>query len=295
MNRNREKRSFKLRQDWVFKTVYGSDTRESRDALKAFLNVVLDRKDDPISEVTIKNPVILRDVDELKEVVLDIKAFTDSDEMLDIEMQTYGLDKYPYRALFNGGKMISTSLEKGNDYDKMKPSIVISVIDGVVFEDIPKEHTVFKVCEIDTGDVMADKAEWHFLELGKLSDDLDPDEMSEEQLLMAYLKYSGEEDRDDYLEKLIRRQLEVIDMSEKVIQDISEETLALWRQFSLERQERDILSLKNMMLKQGLEQGLEQGKYDKAVEVAKKLLDKGMDMETISDITGLEIREIEKI
>lgn len=80
---------FKLKSDWVFRAVYGADTDDSRAALKAFLNVVLDRKEDPIKEVYVVNPIILRDANSLKEVVLDIHAYTDAGDNLDVEMQTY--------------------------------------------------------------------------------------------------------------------------------------------------------------------------------------------------------------
>ena len=48
-------------------------------------------------------------------------------------------------------------------------------------------------------------------------------------------------------------------------------------------------------LEQGIEQGIEQGSKQKSIEIAKKMLDKNMPIEDISDITGLSIEEIENL
>lgn len=44
-----------------------------------------------------------------------------------------------------------------------------------------------------------------------------------------------------------------------------------------------------------LEKGREEGKNSKAIQIAKKMLDAGMDMETVMQITDLPKCEIEKL
>ena len=48
-------------------------------------------------------------------------------------------------------------------------------------------------------------------------------------------------------------------------------------------------------VKEGLEQGLEQGSNKKALEIAQKMLESGMNMIDISKFTGLDKTEIEKL
>ncbi|WP_117168717.1 Rpn family recombination-promoting nuclease/putative transposase [Paraliobacillus sediminis] len=48
-------------------------------------------------------------------------------------------------------------------------------------------------------------------------------------------------------------------------------------------------------LKKGLEQGLGQGQKQKAVEIAKALINKGMNRQDIADVAGLSIKEVEKL
>ena len=48
-------------------------------------------------------------------------------------------------------------------------------------------------------------------------------------------------------------------------------------------------------LEQGIEQGIEQGSTKKALEIAKSMITKGMDMDLISELTGLSKENLEKI
>ena len=118
---NNYRSRFKLTSDQVFYWVYGMDTEESKRALIALLNVVLDRKDDPIIEVGLLNPVQKGFVIGDKPTVMDIKCETSSGELIDVEMQNGRLPFYPERSLFYGGKKwVNSALEEGEDYDKMK-------------------------------------------------------------------------------------------------------------------------------------------------------------------------------
>ena len=48
-------------------------------------------------------------------------------------------------------------------------------------------------------------------------------------------------------------------------------------------------------IKQGIEQGIVRGSKEKALEMARKCLDKEMNIETIFELTGLSIEEIENL
>lgn len=69
------------------------------------------------------------------------------------------------------------------------------------------------------------------------------------------------------------------------------------------KRKRDIYSREKYLLEHGLEQGIKQGieqgilkgKRKNAIETACKLLEKGMSIGEISEITGLSIKEIEAI
>ena len=83
-----------LTSDIIFKAVYGRDTPESKAALIALLNLVLEHEDDPIVDITYKNPFSITDDYEGKTIIMDIRAQTDKGELIDIEMQIGELDVY---------------------------------------------------------------------------------------------------------------------------------------------------------------------------------------------------------
>ena len=96
-----------LYNDYVFHRIYGSDSEESRTALVGLLNIILERGNDPIKQVVIKNPIDIGDFMKSKDTVMDIKAETESHEILDIEMQVDHLEYYRNRALFYGGRLVN--------------------------------------------------------------------------------------------------------------------------------------------------------------------------------------------
>ena len=48
-------------------------------------------------------------------------------------------------------------------------------------------------------------------------------------------------------------------------------------------------------IKQGIKQGIEQGAKNEKIEIAKKLIQNGLDNELISKSTGLSIKEVKEI
>ena len=143
--KNPRRELISLTDDRTFHYAFSRDTEDSKRALIAILNVILDKKDDPIESVSILNPVIYGEHENSKDSVLDIKAITNSQELIDIEMQGNIFKTYPERSLFYGGRLVNSALEKGQNYDKLKKSIVISIVDGVLFKDVDKVHTTFKL------------------------------------------------------------------------------------------------------------------------------------------------------
>ena len=54
-------------------------------------------------------------------------------------------------------------------------------------------------------------------------------------------------------------------------------------------------SLKREWMEEGLKEGIKEGSYKRNIEIAKTMLEKGMNNELISEVTGLSIEEIKKL
>ena len=291
-----------LYNDYVFHRIYGRDTDESRAALIGLLNIILERKDDPIRNLEIKNPIDLGDWITDKDITMDIRAETDSGEILSIEMQVSHLFDYRCRTLFYAGRLVNSSLQSGQSYDKMKKSIVVSIIHTKLFPGDIGCHSVFNVRENDTGYLLTDRLELHFLELGKVNPDKSIEEMSQMEKLAFYLRYAADENYKDSVQKICSKE-DGIFMAENLYRKATkEEREAAWAEsrfyFQLEQN-----TIKARAIKQGLEEGrakgLAEGRAEGAArekrEIAEKMLREGMSKATIAKITGLSPDALESL
>ena len=301
--KNTYRSSMALTIDYVFHAVFGRDTDESRAALMEILNIILERKDDPIKSIILKNPIDTAEREDEKETIMDIRAETSSGEELDIEMQSGNLRVYPDRVLFYGGRLVNSSLQQGFKYDKMKKSIVVSIINGILFAELDSCHSIFDVRERETGFPLSDRLEFHFLELGKVDGDKPVEKLTEAERLAAYLKYANDEDKQDYVQQIIYS--EGLTMTENAYRKVTQDEIEYERMESRLKYQlqynTDMSLARQEGLELGLERGLEQGRTEgeavgrkeMRLELARAMKDKGLETEAIAEITGLTAEEIE--
>ncbi|MDD7602576.1 MAG: Rpn family recombination-promoting nuclease/putative transposase [Firmicutes bacterium] len=255
--KNTHRREMPLTSDYVFRTAFGRDRDDSRAALIAILNIILDRKDDPIQSIEIKNPIDTAEKPGEKETVMDIRAETNQGEQLDIEMQTGLLIVYPNRVIFYGGRLVNSSLQKGEEYDKMKKSIVVSIINGTLFPSIPSCHNVFEVRECSTGLLLSDRLSFHFLELGKVGKDKPISEMTRIEKLAFYLKYASDEKMKDYVQEILAE--EDFAMAENAYRTLTQDEIEFQRMESRIRDEHHRSTELAYARKEGMKEGISMG------------------------------------
>ena len=295
--KNTYRSSMALTIDYVFHAVFGRDTDESRAALMEILNIILERKDDPIKSIILKNPIDTAEREDEKETIMDIRAETSSGEELDIEMQSGNLRVYPDRVLFYGGRLVNSSLQQGFKYDKMKKNIVVSIINGILFAELDSCHSIFDVRERQTGFLLSDRLEFHFLELGKVDGDRPVEELTEIERLAAYLKYANDEDRQDYVQEIISS--EGLTMIENAYRKVTQDEIEYERMESRLKYQLQYNTDMSMAKQEGIEQGRAEGelvgRQEMKLELARAMKAKGMEIEAIAEITGLSAEEVEKL
>ena len=148
---------FSFTDDYVFKAVFGQDNDRSKQALILLLNTILDRKDDPITRIRILNPIIIGQSDESKGSIMDIMAETQNGLILDIEAQSGNFKEYSNRALRYANALLEKSLKRGDPYDTMEKSIVVTIADGKPYSATGRLHCIFDIRERETGVPMTDR------------------------------------------------------------------------------------------------------------------------------------------
>lgn len=113
---NTRREFFKIYDDWTFHYL----TEDSKNALIAVLNTILNRKTDPIVSIQIMNPDDYSEANTQKKSILDIKAKTDIGELIDVEIQNGNLLFFANGSIYYCAKMINSSSDSGEDYGNIK-------------------------------------------------------------------------------------------------------------------------------------------------------------------------------
>lgn len=289
-----------LTNDLVFKAVYGSNTAASNAALIALLNRILRKEEDPIVWLHCENPFSYRMYASEKEIIMDIKVRLSSGELLDLEMQVHHLSDYINRSVFYMGKLVKESLEIGEDYDMMKKTIVISIVDGVLFPEFDKVFSSYYLQEQDTHHKLTDLTQIHFLELGKIDvTSKSISEMTPHERLGAYFKHASDENFSEFIEQLLDYEKEVLNLTKPILEEISAEKQMREMAIAHEMWLHDVATMKARARKDGLAEGRAEGRAEgeskMIISLICKKLSKGKSLESIAEELEEEIAVIEPI
>lgn len=141
--------------DYVFKRIFGRVGNEI--ITKGFLNSILNEE---IQSVDLEgNTILEKDLKEDKFGILDIKAKLDKKVICNIEMQIVNHKNMDKRLMFYWSKTYASNLKSGEDYGKLKKTIIILVADFEFeeFKKIAKGHTEWKLREKDFFPIYLDR------------------------------------------------------------------------------------------------------------------------------------------
>lgn len=95
--------------------------------------------------------------------------------------------------------------------------------------------------------------------------------------------------------KDLEERVEEIAEAERELERLRMDRVAYEEQESRQKWLHDQANALNYATKKGIEEGMQKGENKKSIEVAKKMLDKGMNITEISEITDLSIEEINNL
>ena len=270
--------------DFVFKNIFGSEKHPN--ILISFLNATLKPKD-LITEVEIKNTDLNKGYIEDKFSRLDVKATTSNNEIINIEIQLKNEYNMIKRSLYYWSKLYSEQLNEGEDYSLLKRTICINILNFKYLK-TRMFHSVYRMKEIHTNEELSGIEEIHFIEIPKLEDGSD-----EKDMLVAWIEFlkNPESEKVRGLEMSVDEIREAKDELIKMSNDDTQRELYEMRAKTL----RDKISALNEAERKGIKKGREEGEKNKAIEIAKSLIDLGLDKESIAKSTGLDLCEVEKL
>ncbi|MBQ8380048.1 MAG: Rpn family recombination-promoting nuclease/putative transposase [Clostridia bacterium] len=289
MNSEKNNKLLKLTNDYVFKRIFGKKGNE--DITTSFIEAVTGVRYDEINlEDT---PILERDLFENKIGILDVKVIANKENDIDLEMQVVKSEYIADRILWYWSKMYSSSIERGKSYNNTKRAICILIADFNLenLKLIQDYHTKWNIREDKyTNIILTEKLEIHIIELEKL-ENIKTLNDTEKKLLnwCKFIKNPVEvEDSIMSENEEIKKAKEELD---KISQDDKERRLAELREKAL----MDEIAIRDSGFKEGIEQGLKEGSQQEKISIAKNLLILKVDINSISQATGLSVEEIEKL
>ena len=270
--------------DFIFKNIFGSEN--NKEILISFLNATL-KSEDKIKSVFIKNGDIEKEHLTNKFSRLDIKAITDKNEHINIEIQMKNEYNMIQRTLYYWAKLYEGQLKEGDNYSKLSRTICINILNFSYLNN-DKFHSAFRLKDIETNDELTDIQEIHFIEVPKLKDNSD-----EKDMLVAWTEFL----KDPESEKV-----RTLEMSIEEIRKARQELVKI----SSDDRQRELYNMRRKAMldesdalynaeQKGKLVGLKEGEQKGKIEMIKGLLLSNVDIEIIKTTSGLTIDEINNI
>ncbi|PIE71810.1 MAG: hypothetical protein CSA22_00970 [Deltaproteobacteria bacterium] len=265
--------------------------------LKDFINATQQQYDLPrIKSLTVRNPFNLKTIHFEKESVLDIKAISETGEIFNIEVQTSGNEIFKNRSLYYWSKLYTAQLEQGKAYKVLHPVICINILDFNLFSDESRYHLCFMLRDLKDPELfLTDHLAIHYLELPKLSHYHTDNELEK---WLYYLKHEGKPEEDEQMRILLKENPNLKKAHEKYVSFTLDSELVDAYEAHM-KWKRDYATGVDEARTKGREEGRQEGRQEGSrqskMEIAKKMLDKGAEIDFISECTGIDPNALKKI
>ena len=214
------------------------------------------------------------------------------DSYIDVEMQVRKLLNFPLRSRMYHSQMDAKYVKAG-DYQNMKKSIVIFICLEDYFGMRLPRYTFASMCVECSELILEDKRFTIFL---------NPDSDTEDSQLYFFLMFLKKKIAKDAFTKTIEKAVATVKKDESARLDymnLDEYLDALVDEEKAKSLKEGIEAGKAQGLQEGKAQGLQEGKtqglQQSKIEIAKKMLSKGMPLDLIVEMTGLSEEEIKKL
>ncbi len=260
------------KQDIVFKLLFAHP--DNGDLLRSMIAAVL-RLPTPPESVVVLNPGLIGDLSTGKAIVLDVRAKLADGTLLDIEMETQPRPATPARFLYYWARLHASQLARGSDYQRLRRTISILWLDGLVPAVERQFHSTFHLREATTGALLSDQLELHLLALPNLS------ESSPATPLARWARFLLASDAPS-LHALAAEDA----IMSKAVQELERLSADPMTEEMMEGIRRAELYRKHEMW-EAREEGREEGKEEGRDALIRSMLARGADVAQVAALTGL--------
>ena len=289
-----EERYISLLTDFGFKRIFG--TTPNKDLLINFLNSLFEGFQ-VIKDVKYLNSEHVGDVYAERKAIFDVYCENENGEKFIVEMQNAYQRYFKDRSLFYSTFPIREQAPKGAEWNfKLEHVYTVALLNfdlkEEAFDQDDINHDV-GLLDKKTHKVFNDKLSFKYVEIAKF-------DKTEDELVTLYDKWLY------VLKNLSRLDKRPAALKEKIFSKLfGEAEIAKFTPTELKEYEdslkayRDVKNSIDTALEKGREEGREEGRAEgreqRNIEIAKKMLAAGMDIDTVINMTDLSKSEIEKL
>ncbi len=288
--------------DWAMKHLLRQ--KENFDVLEGFLSELL-KEDISIESILESESNQENEFDKYNRV--DLKVKDTNDNRFVIEVQYNSQSDYPHRMLWGVSRAISEMLNKGDNYDNIKKVISINIVyydfgKGLdfIYHGINTFKGMYQHDELQLSTVQQKKylvttmtelyPEYYIIKVNGFNDKI-KDALTEWIYFMKHEEVKGEFQAKGLSEA--KEKLDSLKLS-------PENRIAYKRYIEDRRVTRSTLQTAKeegwqQGMQQGVQQGVQQGMQQNQIETANRMLVKGIDIETIAELTQLSIEQINQL
>ena len=280
--RHTEERYISLLTDFGFKRIFG--TKPNKDLLIDFLNSLFNGEQ-VVKDVTFLNSEYVGDVHTDRKAIFDVYCENEKGEKFIVEMQNAYQTYFKDRSLYYATFPIREQAQKGEGWNyKLKHVYVVALLNydmsDPAFSDDTINHDI-GLLDKQTHLVFNDKLTFKYVEISKFNKRIEELKTNYDKWLFVLQNLSRLDRQPEYLQTAVFNRL------------FAEAEIAKFTRAELREYEDSLKAYRD--IKNSLDSAKQEGKKDKAIEIAKNLLEMGMSIDNIMKATGLSQEEIAKL
>lgn len=199
--------------DYLFRALLQRNNKVLRGLICSLLHMT----EDQIQCVNITNPIILGEAIDEKAFFLDVNVLLNDTTVIDLEMQVVNEYNWPERSLSYLCRNFDT-LNRGEDYQKLKPAIQIGILDFTLFPEHPEFYSTYKFINVKNFIIYSDKLRLSVLDLTQTDLATEEDKAYHTDQWAAFFKATTWEDI-----KMLAQNDEYINEASNTIYELTQE------------------------------------------------------------------------
>jgi predicted transposase/invertase (TIGR01784 family) len=270
--------------DFGFKKLFG--TEPNKILLIDFLNQILPERHQIKDLSYSRNEHLgLNELD--RKAIFDLYCIGESGERFIVEMQKAKQNFFKDRSVYYASFPIQEQAGKGEWDYRLEPVYSVGILD-FIFDDHKSDAELLHTVELKNQrcEVFYDKLKFIYIELPKFKKEEDELETQFDKWLYVFRHLSDLQDRPPKLQDRVFQKLfeaaEIAKFSPEE-REAYEDSLKYYR---------DLKNVVDTSREEGVQEGIEKGIEKRNFEIAKKMKEKGMSKSEISELTGLNDKEI---